>query len=394
MSDEHRSPPLIPADSLASDARLARTILASVACTWLGLFFSIRFIVVRAGGDALRWDAGWYVEIAKHGYGFAGDILASSTVAFMPAWPLVEAAVFSLGVPSHIAVPLIAVACALGGIAMLHDGLTARFGALRSAAACTLLMAMPFSLYFLNGYSETLYLLLLGGFFRAIWKQGNLPLAALFAGLATAVRPYGLVLAVIWIVELVLQARADGADAKSIIRRLVAFAPLTLCGFVASSLYFYLRFGDLLLYRNILIAWGMDPIASPGHSLAFDALTTVRMLAIDLAHPLTPAQLARVLAWLTPVALLAAFRRIPLAAALYSLLLFAFIVVTTGGGGNLGRHLSTELVLPLGAIAWLWPASIARPSRVRIGAIVLLVTAAAIAQAEYTILYFRGAWVS
>jgi hypothetical protein len=394
MSDEHHSHPSIPADASASDARLARKILALAAFAWLAAFFSIRFIVVPAGGATLRWDAGWYVAVAQYGYHFAGDILQSSTVAFMPALPLVEAAVLALGVPVNVAVPLVAVACALGGIALLHDGLAARFGALRSAAACTLLMAAPFSLYFLNGYSETLYLLLLGGFFRALWKQRNLPLAALFAGLATAVRPYGLMLAIVWAVELIVQARADGADAKTIVRRLVAFGPLTISGFVASSLYFYVCFGDLLLYRNILIAWSMDPIASPGDSIAFDALTTLRMLALDVAHPLTPAQVARALAWMTPVALIAAFRRIPAAATLYSLLLFVFIIVTTGGGGNLGRHLSTELVLPLAAVALIWPASIARPSRVRIGAIVLLVIAAAIMQAEYTILYFRGAWVS
>ena len=386
--DTERTPP-------ARDSLYAHLLLTAVALLWIALFFAIRFAVVAPGASPLRWDSGWYLSIAQRGYAFNGDISLSQNVAFLPALPLLERLALAIGIPAPAAVYVVCIACALGGVFLLHRALSARFAPLWSAAACSLLIASPFSLYFLNGYSESVYLLCLGAFFWALWRRNDLPLAALFAGLASGVRPYGLVLAGVWAVCVVIDARRNGRDAAWIGRRLLAYGPLCVVGFVATSLYFYAKFGDLFLYRNIMTAWSFDLLPSGAATLADRVRSTWLLIsAYDVAYAKQPTHLARTIAWATPVIVIAAMRRIPLAATLYAVLLFAFLLIVAQAGADLGRHTSTNLALPLAIVALLWPPSDARPSWWRAGAIALVAIAAATMQARYMSDYFHGLWVS
>jgi len=379
----------------ARESAYACLLLGVVTVAWVVAFFAIQHFVVAPGQPVLRWDSGWYLNVAQFGYHFDGNIARSQNVAFLPALPLLERAMLAIGLGAPLAVYVPVIGCALAGVALLYRALTARFAPLWSAAACALLIASPFSLYFLNGYSEPVYLACLGAFFWALWRRRDIALAALFAGLGSAVRPYGLVLVFVWSANVAIQAHREGRSARYIVQRLLAYGPLCVAGFVLTSLFFYWQFGDLLLYRNIMVSWYVDIIPSRANGFGDHLITVWRMMGtIDFAHGIPSTQLARIIFWSAPVVVACAARRLPLAATLYAALLFAFIVVVAETGADLGRHLSTNVALPFGLLAILWPPTEAQPTRWRATAIALAVIAAAAMQGWLAAGYFRGEWVS
>jgi hypothetical protein len=380
------------ATASARESKWAPILLAVAAVAWIATFLAIRHSVSPPGSSGLVWDADWYRMVAERGYFFSGDLAQMQGVAFMPMMPLLERIVLATGLDAPAAVYVTCFACALGGIALLYRALSARSAPLWSAVACILVIASPFSLYFLNGYSESAYLLFMGAFFWALWRRDDLPLAALFAGLATGVRPYGVVLAVVWAVAVVAEGRRDGRDAAWIVRRLLAYGPLCIVGLVATSLYFWLRFGDLFLYRNIMVAWNFDVLPS---GLVDQLRTSLRMFAaIDTSKLDDSTQCARALFWATPVIVVVAIRRVPFAATLYAALLLAFLVFVATTGADLGRHLSTNVALPLAVLALLWRPSEPRPRAWSVVLIALLVYFAEKQQIAYTIGYFQSHWIS
>lgn len=114
-------------------------------------------------------------------------------------------------------------------------------------------MASPFSIYFLNGYSESLYLLFFGAFWWALLRRQDFALAALCAGLAGAVRPFGLVLAVVWLCALGWHAYRGRLSWRNAVLTAAIYLPLTACGLLLVSLFYYVKFGDLALYRNVMM---------------------------------------------------------------------------------------------------------------------------------------------
>jgi len=369
--------------------------MSVVILLWIVTFLTIRWLVASKNHSFLYWDSAWYVSIAQSGYRFDGNVMHQQNVAFLPALPLVERLMFALKIPLPLAVDVPCITSAISGILLLYRAIAARFAPLWSATGCALIVASPFSLYFLNGYSESLYLLCFGAFFWALWSRQNPALAALFAGLASAVRPYGLLLTAIWAASLVIEGRREGKTPKEIAGRLLLYGPLCVSGFVVTSLFFYYEFGDLFLYRNIMVAWVVDTLhGSPGdigdHFIAVGRVLTT----IDLAHLLVSTEFARLLFWSTVFVIPLVARRLPLAATLYGSLLVMFIVVNSETGADLGRHLSTNLALPLGLLALIWsPQSVfARSSQWALLVVVWVATMSM--QAVFISRYFQAQWVS
>jgi|SRR5579875_327101 len=161
---------------------------------------------VLLAGSA-RWDAAWYLLIARAGY---APSLGSATVArdaFFPLYPLLIKA-FSFGLDgiapalAGVAISLCALALAtvlLYKLAVLELtqwlGLSpqrARRGATVAVAACCL---APVAFFFSAIYPESLYLCLsLAAFWFA--RNRRFPAAGLAAGLAAATRPTGVLLIV------------------------------------------------------------------------------------------------------------------------------------------------------------------------------------------------------
>jgi hypothetical protein len=174
-----------------------------------------------------RWDAVWYLVIAR--YGYRPDLAAfgtSSRAAFFPLYPLGVRALSELGAPpiaAGVALSLVALAAALYGI---HRLCTLELGRLRRggvanparsrhgndvARLAVLVTALaPMAFFFSAVYSESLYLALSVGLFWCA-RQGRWGWAGVLGALASATRSAGLVLIVPMLVLYLYGPREDRA---------------------------------------------------------------------------------------------------------------------------------------------------------------------------------------
>lgn len=55
---------------------------------WLGYYFFIPGVTYNHTANVLQalihWDAGWYLDIAQHGYQYNGNDLMQQNIAFFP----------------------------------------------------------------------------------------------------------------------------------------------------------------------------------------------------------------------------------------------------------------------------------------------------------------------
>lgn len=155
-------------------------------------------------GPAARWDAGWYLTIAKYGYQPSLGHATLARSAFFPLYPLLIGAVNLIGIPvvaGGIIVSLCACAAALYGLHRLstlefaHIGRNAA-GEPRDLARLTvLLMAFaPMAVFLSAIYTEALFLACSVAMFLCA-RRGRWAWAGLLGALAVATRTTGLVLA-------------------------------------------------------------------------------------------------------------------------------------------------------------------------------------------------------
>src|SRR4030095_1993412 len=75
--------------------------LISRVLVLLSLFFSFKFVPQNPSGAFwnanphwyrffLRYDSGWYLTIARHGYSYTGGNLTQQSVTFYPLYPLLS----------------------------------------------------------------------------------------------------------------------------------------------------------------------------------------------------------------------------------------------------------------------------------------------------------------
>jgi len=157
--------------------RLAYVVGAAVALLWAPAApaFGHLFLGVFA-----RWDAGWFLRIAEHGYD------TKQSAAFFPLYPLCVRAL-AVVLRSHLAAGfVISLVSAAGAAAILY-----RLS--RSRDAVLLLALYPIAYVFTSVYSDGLFLLFaLAAFDAAV--RGRSVAAGVLGGLAVATRLLGLAL--------------------------------------------------------------------------------------------------------------------------------------------------------------------------------------------------------
>jgi hypothetical protein len=144
-----------------------------------------------------RFDAGYYLLIARSGYGGA----ASPRIAFFPAYPVLIRAVAEFTRSPVIAGALISLVCFAVALVLLHRLAELELGPAAADATVLLLCCAPLSFFFSAIYSESLLLALTVGAFYAA-RQDRLQLACLLGAAATLTRPTGIAilgaLLVVW----------------------------------------------------------------------------------------------------------------------------------------------------------------------------------------------------
>jgi hypothetical protein len=154
---------------------------------------------------AARWDAAWYLVIARYGYRPDLGVYTSSRTAFFPLYPLGLRAISWLGAPPVLAgvlLSVVAFALALYGIHRLTTlelalGASSTLARDRVADAARLAVMLtafaPMAFFFSAVYSEALYLALSVGLFWSA-RQGRWMWVGVLGALAGATRSTGLVL--------------------------------------------------------------------------------------------------------------------------------------------------------------------------------------------------------
>jgi hypothetical protein len=135
----------------------------------------------------VRWDSGWYLSIARHGY--ASD--PTNAPAFFPLYPgLIRILGEALGGRYALAGLLISlVSCAIA-FELLWRLARSRLGAEGASRAVLYLAIFPTALFLQAVYTESLYLMLVLAAFTFA-ERGRWPLAAISCGLALLTRSSG-----------------------------------------------------------------------------------------------------------------------------------------------------------------------------------------------------------
>jgi len=364
---------------------------------------------LAAGGGAFTWDSGWYRSVVNNGYMFNGDITQQQNVAFLPGYPLLIAALHRLS-PLGV-VTAQQVVCLVGylvGAWCFVRHFEERYGRPQAWTTIVLWTLMPFSIYFMNGYSESIFFATCGLFFL-LADRGHLRLACLALSWGLITRPYALALLPVlgWIVlQRERHAHADIriAGLRSI-AGLLQLAPWVLIFPIAFTAYHYVNFGDSMLYSNALHAWSApeDPLTTKLLSIAMASATALWRFATEGSLP-DPQQLAAGLFVLNVgcTALLLAMGRTE--AFLFNAGVLGFWLLTADLA-NLGRHIAIMTAIPMTLSMLAVPvlcstAGAQRPAPPlpsRIGAAFLLLACGAIGAfhfLRYSSMYLATQWVS
>ncbi len=253
----------------------ARYVLLLVAAgSVVARAIALVLIVPHHGGvtDQLcHFDCGWYERIALSGYGADADwdnLGSAPHWAFFPLYPLLMRALVAIsGATAQqggIAISLVASAI----MAATIGGEIGRRGR-GAVAAMILVLAFPLGLFFSLVYAEALYGMLVAASLAAL-RRGRPLRAAVWASLAGATRPAGILLAPVIALErlgaLFAQRRWSARVlADSLLP--IAIAPLGLSAFVFAQ---YLAVGDGFAFAHVQILWGRswsDPFARILHGL-------------------------------------------------------------------------------------------------------------------------------
>ncbi len=237
----------------------------------------------------VRWDAGWYEQIAARGYTFSAT--EQSAAAYFPLYPLLIRAVMALGVPVFLAgMGITWVAGILA--AVFFSRWVAQLRPADASLATWLLLLWPFA-FFLYGavYSDAVFLMLATGAFLLL-ERGKVFPATLLGMLATATRPIGPAVVIGLMVRQLELARREGRPltARDFVPALSGLGALAFMAFLGA------KFADPFGFMTTQAGWGQ--LGGVGSWLKYDALRSYKLL--DLFLPLFHALLAvavLVLAW-------------------------------------------------------------------------------------------------
>jgi hypothetical protein len=312
-------------------------------------------------GLPARWDATWYMEIARAGYRYDPRLGPDEqqTIVFFPLYPVLMRTVAAFTTPErpatmaypefiemrmvHLAwagllVSLLAFAAAL---VVVYRWAELRAGGDAAVGTVVLLSTYPFAVYFSAPYTEALFLLLVSGACCA-FERGRLPLAGVAGLLAGLTRPNGVMLSlVLGILALEPLRRRDRGWARQLAAGMLT-AAMPAAGLLLYTAFVYGLTGNPLAWLEAHAAWGreFDATARRYGSL-WRTIVDDGVLGYVQAMPAEALQLAAVLFSLVlvwPVA-----RRIGPA---YAVFMLANLLPPLAQGGLLSAGRFTSTLFP------------------------------------------------
>lgn len=214
-----------------------------VATPWPPEYGALRF-----ARYSVRWDAGWYLAIAREGYQYTPG--EPSSVAFFPLLPLLTRLADALLPGGPVLAALLVVHLALA-LAVIYVYRVLRLDAPAPVAWLTLafLLAYPGAFFFSAVYPEALLLLAFAGaLYHA--RRGEWLRAGLFGAFGSATKLMGLAVAAPLLVEAVAQRGVLRRPWRPLLG--LALAP---AGALAYLAYLQARFGDFRILFETETQW-------------------------------------------------------------------------------------------------------------------------------------------
>jgi hypothetical protein len=140
-------------------------------------------------GQADRWDAAYYLQIASHGYG------AAKTAAFFPLYPLTVAGLGAILSSTLVAGILVSLVAFAAGLYLLHRLVALELGDRHARTAVLVMAFFPTALFFSAIYAEALLLALTVGAVYAA-RTGHWAWAGILGALAAATHNSGVLVAI------------------------------------------------------------------------------------------------------------------------------------------------------------------------------------------------------
>lgn len=199
-----------------------------------------------------RWDAYWYLDIAKRGYYLRGE-KDIANVVFFPLYPLLMRTLAPLVGGNLVLSGWMVSSLFLILAVIMLIRLTQRYHpAIDPMLPAMFLLVYPTAFVLNAVYSESLFLFLsLGVVYYA--RRQNFLLASILTALASATRLAGLFLCVLLLAEF-LQTYGW----RSLFTRRVWPLTLAPAGAMAFFFYHWVTFGEFFLYFRIQDNWGRD----------------------------------------------------------------------------------------------------------------------------------------
>jgi len=198
-----------------------------------------------------KWDSGWYQSIAANGYHYVAG--AQSNVAFFPLYPLLVRGVHLMGLAVPYAGAVVSLACFAATLVMTYLLTRERFNEPVARLACLLLAFFPFSFFFSQVYTESLFALLT---VLTLWlaQRQRWLLAAIATALAGSTRLIGLFLAVVVVGGYLSQHRKELSQVK-VLGSAIGLLAVCSLGFIAFATYLQMTFGNARVFMEAQRFW-------------------------------------------------------------------------------------------------------------------------------------------
>lgn len=284
-------------------------------------------------GNWLWWDGGWYLSIARNGYGYIPH--QQSSVAFFPSYPLAVRLLGAL-VPGGHAVAALAItaACGLAGLLLFQRWCERRMSAFAAHWAVVVLAVYPYA-WFLYGAAYADALLLVATILAFLLIEADRPLAAGLVGIiATAARPTGIVV-LVGLIVLTLDRRGLLGGRGRLHQHDLGIG-LSAIGIVGWCIWLAVRFGNPFAFIETEGAKGWD--RAPGVATWFK-FNFFRMVAQDPPTRWVPLAIQGVLCLAFAAAIPAVWRRFGAGYGIYTATAVLVPAFSTDDFMGTGRYL-------------------------------------------------------
>ncbi len=241
---------------------------------------AIRYRTTGAFYGVYIWDEGWYATIVDHGYLFDGNNGLLHNVPFFPLYPLLCKALKMLLPALHTSLAMLVISNIFAYLTIrLLFVLSKEMFNFRIAVFTVLLfLSLPFSFFIFLGFTESLFFTLVLTFFYFYSVKNERFLPLILIALASLTRLYGILLFVVYLVDLFYQKD------RGLFRKELFLAPIATLGISLFCIYHHYTFGHPYLFIANQIAWGHQSTIGLLNLLKFKEIA-IKALQFDMTNP-------------------------------------------------------------------------------------------------------------